>query len=653
MLILIRPQHETRDLVCECLRPVFRKDEESAWTIIASGSASSPGSFINASSTEDDTRNSVWSERSFAFINDLLTAPVYKRLALSALRPPRPAQKSDGVLPLTPAVSMAGCRMLPNKPWLSGSVHGSSINTGKRHSTAATTIKRMNEIDRGAMLMATDAASESFSSGVVTDLSDTLLSSRWLPLRASLQGGLISMEDQLRINAKLLDAAEANNLVAMAEALDAGADINAVRPGQDRTALQFAICHYCPAVRFLLRYQNVNVHVRDYKGRTLLLTAVQYQCENCIQSLLDLRLCMTDEDEYGVSAFNYAVEYCHGTEPLLALLRHATKDEAEIDAVTALDRDALYKLCCGYPLRRAHAAILVHCGWSLATSANNTSSLRWALDILEEEQWLLMLMLEQIQTILEIRAKVPLWNAALMAATKGPKRNTAVLLKLLRTGIEYQHLKFEIYGLAFSEEDHFLLDLLDGIFVGRVLRGVATNSEEDLYVGFPNVNNPPISASKDDSEAVMLHVADVTHSNAVLRRLQRTRVIDFLKDQKLGTGTDQRQEVNAKHTRVAEAYTGHMRHFKDEPSIAVEENLNHVCCELDAVETQTRHEEGVPRCHGTDFLPEEGKKAKQNQDQNLSQLAFAKFRYLRLADEIFQIGARATPPFHSPTQATI
>ena len=283
-----------------------------------------------------------------------------------------------------------------------------------------------------------------------------------------------------------------------------------------------------------------------------------------------------------------------------------------------------------------------------------------------------MLMLEQTQTILEIRAKVPLWNEVLMAVTKGPKKNTAVLLKLLRTGIEYQHIKFEIYGLAVSEEDHLLLDLLDRKAAGRILRGVAINSEEDLGVFNPNANKPPVSTGKDDSEAVMLHVADVTRSNAVLHRLQWTRVIDFLKHHRLGTGTDQRQEVDPKHVHVAGAYTGHMRHqfldphpgwtiqriclgthFKGEQSIAVEEGLNHVCCELDAVETQIGHEERVPQCHDTDLLPEKSKKAKQKQDQNLSLLALAAFRQLRLADEILQIDAWATPPFHSPMQATI
>lgn len=163
-------------MVCEYLRPVFRKDEESAWTIVSGWSASSPGSFISASSTGHDTRDSVWSERSLAFINNLLTAPVYKRLALSALRPPRPTQKPNEVLPLASAGAMAGYHMLPNKPRLSGSVYESSANVRKRQSTTVTTMKHMDTIDRDTLLMATDATSDVFSSGVVTDLNETLLS---------------------------------------------------------------------------------------------------------------------------------------------------------------------------------------------------------------------------------------------------------------------------------------------------------------------------------------------------------------------------------------------------------------------------------------------------------------------------------------------
>ncbi len=386
----------------------------------------------------------------------------------------------------------------------------------------------------------------------------------------------------------------------MAKALDAGADINAVGRGRTAPQISVDVDVGCPALRFLLQYQNVNAHVRNRHGRTPLHGAVFQECESCIQRLLDFGVSMTDEDGDGISAFNFAVERCSRTEPLLALLRHATKDRVEGDVITALDRDALYKLCCHQPLRRAHAEILVRCGWSLGTFADSSSSLRLVLDILEEEQWLVLLMLEQPQTILEIRAKVPIWGRLLTAVIDGASKNISFLLKLLRAGIEYEHLKHEIYGLASSEEDHFLLDLLDRKAAGKTVE----------------------------------YVADVTQSNAVLRRLrrlQRTRVIDFLKNHKSGTDTDQRQ---------------------GEQSIAANEDLNHICSELNAVETQIGREERVTQYRDTDLFPEKDK-AKQKQDEDLSRLALASFRHLRVADQLFQTNAWYTTSFHSSLQATL
>ncbi|KAF7509509.1 hypothetical protein GJ744_007909 [Endocarpon pusillum] len=159
----------------------------------------------------------------------------------------------------------------------------------------------------------------------------------------------------------------------------------------------------------------------------------------------------------------------------------------------------------------------------------------------------------------------------------------------------------------------------------------------------------------------MLHVADVTHSNADLHRLQRTTVIDFLKSQKLRTDTDQRQEVDPKDACVAGAYTRHMRHRyqdldgrstiwkKQEICLGIhskgEGDLSSVCYELDAVETQIRREEWFDaveneecgtQSHDIDLSPEKGKKSQRKQDQILSQLALAAFHHLQVADQIFQ-----------------
>lgn len=96
-------------------------------------------------------------------------------------------------------------------------------------------------------------------------------------------------------------------------------------------------------MKFLLQYKNVNLDVRDEKGRNLRNNAVRLQCEKCIRSILDVGLSVTAEDEDGVSAFNFAAEKCFNTVPLVALLMRATRSGVGRSPVTALDLGALYK----------------------------------------------------------------------------------------------------------------------------------------------------------------------------------------------------------------------------------------------------------------------------------------------------------------------
>ena len=53
------------------------KDEETAWTIVASQAASSQAFSLARSETQWSGRDSFISDKSFAFTNDLLTGPVY------------------------------------------------------------------------------------------------------------------------------------------------------------------------------------------------------------------------------------------------------------------------------------------------------------------------------------------------------------------------------------------------------------------------------------------------------------------------------------------------------------------------------------------------------------------------------------------------
>jgi len=458
VLMTNRPQPNARSLVCDCLRPVFRKDEESAWTIVATGAASSRNSFSSLPNTKNDRRDSICSTRSFAFTNDLLTAPVYKRVALSALYLPKSSQKLLAGGPSTSIGSAADHQTLRSKS-TPGSIHESCIALMTKNLPAPTTTVHMNTTSADPVQSAANAASGTFSHSTVTDLKGSLLSSQWLPLRARVRRANLTGEERSKIDAHLLDAVERNFLIEIAGALDAGADINALRPPEGyQTALQLATNTpmLCAAVRFLLHYQDVNIHVRDERGPNLLHNAVRLECEDCIQSLLDGGLSMTDEDENGISAIDFAAQKCSTTRPLSALLRYARNDGVKGIDITALDPHALLKLCCQTPFRREHAHVLVRFGWSLITDGN-AKPFPFSR-ILKNECWLMKEMIEHPKTIAKIRAKLPAWENVLEEAIY--TSNTENVIQLLRVSIEFRHLTRAIFYLATTKNHYFLMEFL-------------------------------------------------------------------------------------------------------------------------------------------------------------------------------------------------
>lgn len=161
LLIVSRPQPKARNLVCDCLRPVFRKDEESAWTIVATRAGSSRVSFNSVPRTVEDETDSIWSDRPFSFTDDLLTAPVYKRLLLSMLNSPRQSKNVDT------ATCSASVKSASNRQTLSStsqpdSTHESCITFKDRRSLASTVIptNTMNATDGDQMQVAAEAARE-------------------------------------------------------------------------------------------------------------------------------------------------------------------------------------------------------------------------------------------------------------------------------------------------------------------------------------------------------------------------------------------------------------------------------------------------------------------------------------------------------------
>lgn len=71
-----------------------------------------------------------------------------------------------------------------------------------------------------------------------------------------------------------------------------------------------------------------------------------------------------------------------------------------------------------------------------------------------------MEIMEQPETIFHIRTEVRLWDEVLLAVMRAAQPSTAVVLRLLRAGIEFRHLANEIYDLAQKEEDHALSELV-------------------------------------------------------------------------------------------------------------------------------------------------------------------------------------------------
>jgi hypothetical protein len=344
-----------------------------------------------------------------------------------------------------------------------GSIHESRTTFTIKQSIAPTTANPISTDDEDTLQIAAKATSRGFSPSVVSDLDQPLLlSPQWLPLRASVKRGLLAAEELSEIDARLLRAVEVNSLDEIAMALDAGADINAAKPGIDETALQIATrTNRCSAVLLFLHYQNVNVHVRDKLGGNLLHSALMSGCAACIQGLLDVGLSMTVKNDSGSSAFNLAVQHCVITAPLLTLLKHAVLNNVPSCPcdVRNLEPDALYWLCCYEPTRRAHALILVSFEWSLGHISKYAST-PFELIMLRKMEWLLEEIIRHPKTGREVVAGYAMWDKVLLAVTRPPVMHCKAVLELLLSGIEYKHIKDEIDAFAVKRKNQHLLVFL-------------------------------------------------------------------------------------------------------------------------------------------------------------------------------------------------
>jgi hypothetical protein len=322
-----------------------------------------------AESFDDETLDefeSLDSTRNFSFTNDLLTAPVYKRLTLNLLSCPETLQRLYQGSPSTRKTGLASYQRRQPRSQTTWPRSDSSVISREQTSGSRSSSQRyMKNTDARTSVERT--AVVAFSSSVVTDLmalSSGALdigASRYLPICSSLRREQMTADEQDTIDLHFLGSTQNGSLYEMATSLDHGADINALSLNNCQTALQLAATTHQDeeALIFLLQYENANIHVRGDHGQGLLHDAVRTAKTKAIQRLLQLGLSMTDEDENGVTPFNLAVEICGSSEPLLTLLRHAARQEDDSEELVDMDPAALHTICRDGPLDAGHASLLL------------------------------------------------------------------------------------------------------------------------------------------------------------------------------------------------------------------------------------------------------------------------------------------------------
>lgn len=88
-LIFPRPSLRVQELVVDLLEPVFRNDNETAWTVVQTRRSTKASSLsvisrsnMSSVTVQDNSQNMA---RRFDFENELIRGPVYKRFLLASL----------------------------------------------------------------------------------------------------------------------------------------------------------------------------------------------------------------------------------------------------------------------------------------------------------------------------------------------------------------------------------------------------------------------------------------------------------------------------------------------------------------------------------------------------------------------------------------
>jgi ankyrin repeat protein len=479
---------EARNVLCDCLQPVFRRDEESAWTIVASAPRSSIHTTESVASDLRADNEIRYPIKHFSFMNDLLTAPVYKRLAINMLSRPRTVQCPEAVLPSNSNWHLSD-RASPSAPSRAHSFQDSTTITMRRQTLPSASSAHTGE-GRDLSDLIDRAAGKSFSSRAVSDLwgfsapqSDPK-PQRYLPIRAILNREQMTIEERLALDLDLIGATRRGSMYEMAASLDSGADINAAPSPTYETCLHIAVTTYKDerVVLFLLQYNNVNVHARNGNGRTVLHAAVSTGKAETVRRLLELGSSMTEEDENGITPFNIAIDKLTSPRMLLMLLRHARNQGANDEHITNMDPTALHTACQGYPVDVAKALVLLEYGWSPkhrfhtvnGTDPEGISPLYLA--VLKKETVLVERMLELEESVFRINAVHGPYPSLLKLTLEDSRSGASMILLLLRAGVDYMSYLPDLYGLARQENHLPLLRWLDNktrprIEVGKFGRG--------------------------------------------------------------------------------------------------------------------------------------------------------------------------------------
>jgi ankyrin repeat protein len=272
-----------QDILVDIFQPVFRKDEETAWTIVKSKQSTRPAPSTRYSDSvrnvlqHQDVTESV--HRRFTFENDLFLAPVYKRLLLRSLSAPDLTEGYTDYSSLQESASV----LTRDKDF------GKGLDIRIDDASSCALSSSSDDFDLTPKNVVNSLRSAGcFSMGVQVDLAEMRrttgafnLPKRSLPLHSALKQSQMEPNEQLQLNSRLIRGAHAEDMSIVAQALDDGADVNAVDEG-GVSALDICLnkWHSIPISKeiniahLLLLYRETAIRSKGKTNTTLLHLAI-------------------------------------------------------------------------------------------------------------------------------------------------------------------------------------------------------------------------------------------------------------------------------------------------------------------------------------------------------------------------------------------